>query len=213
MSNMFGRFLGGLKDAGESLLPWSESNPVRPQTGALKGLADRPGEEQQRAGLMQQGAASGNFADMGERLFGLGSGELAAETGYMRDLARGRQSVSAEQLRQALGQNVAAQSSMAAGAAPQNQAMAALQASRNAMQLGSGLAGQQALAGIQERQAAQQALAQMLIAQRQQDLQAALGGRQTAVAGYGGITPGQSTLEKWSGPIMGGLQLAAGGGA
>ncbi len=179
---------------------------------AWGGLTKRPGEQEQRAGLTNQAQASGQFANLGERNFaGLGT-QLGRESDYMRDIARGNQSVSAEQLRQALGQNLSAQQSMAASASPQNASMAALMASRNAMQLGSGLAGQQAVAGMQERQAAQQALAQMLLQQRQQELQAATQGRQTAVAGYSGITPGQSTLDQIAGPIAGAASLFTGGG-
>lgn len=172
-----------------------------------------PGETQQREGLTSTAGASNAFADQGQQQFGVLGGKLGDQYGYLQDVARGGQSVSAEQLRQALGQNIGAQQSMAAGAAPQNQAMAALMASRNAMQLGSGLAGQQALAGIQERQAAQQALMQALLQQRQQELQAATQGRSTAVAGYGGITPGKSTFEQFAGPVMGAAQIYATGGA
>jgi hypothetical protein len=178
----------------------------------LGGLTRRPGEEEQRQGLTDQSGRASSFAGYGEGEFGRLSGELAGETGYLRDIARGKESVTAEQLRQSLQQNLAAQQSMAAGASPQNASMAALMASRNAMQLGSGLAGQQAVAGMQERQAAQNALAQLLLQQRQQGLQAALGSRETAIGALGAITPGQSTLDQWAGPIMGGLGLATGGG-
>lgn len=178
----------------------------------LGGLTNRPGEEEQRQGLTSQSGKASSFAGYGEGEFGRLSGELAGETGYLRDIARGKQSVTAEQLRQSLQQNLAAQQSMAAGASPQNASMAALQASRNAMQLGSGLAGQQAVAGMQERQAAQNALAQLLLQQRQQGLSAALGGRQMAIGALGSITPGQSTLDQLAGPLLGGLGLATGGG-
>lgn len=175
------------------------------------GLTRRPGEEEQRAGMQTQGAAASDFAGQGEKGFGALGGQLSSEADYMRKIARGEESVSAEQLRQALGQNLSAQQSMAAGAAPQNQAMAALQASRNSMQLGSGLAGQQALAGMQERQSAQQALAQMLLNQRGQDLQAAIGSRGNAVNAYGGMSVGQSPLQQFGGLIQGGLQTYLGG--
>jgi hypothetical protein len=66
--------------------------------------------------------------------------------------------------------------------------------------MGAGLAGQQAVAGIQERQAAQNALNQMLMRQRQQELQAALQSRQTAM----GINPqGPTGTEKQAGAIEG----------
>jgi hypothetical protein len=165
-----------------------------------------------RDDLNLQGQSSSNFAGASEGRFGELGSQLSGEAQYLRDVARGGQSVSAEQLRQALGQNLSAQRSMAASAAPRDSTMAALMASRNAMQLGSGLAGQQALAGMQERQAAQRALMEALMQQRQQELQAALGGRQTAVGAYGGVTPEGSFIDKWAGPIMGAATIATGGG-
>jgi hypothetical protein len=71
------------------------------------------------------------------------------------------------------------------------------------------MAGQQAIAGLQERQQAQQALAQMLMQQRQQELQAALGSRQNAISAYGGVTPEGSFLDKWGGAISGAAAIAA----
>lgn len=203
---------GSMLDIGSSLLPWSGRSGARGPARGLAGLTERPGEDEQRRGLFGQAQASSGFADQGQQQFSVLGGQLGTSAQDLRDIASGKVSVSAEQLRQALGQNMSAQRSMAASASPQNAQMAALMASRNAMSAGAGLAGQQALAGIQERQAAQQALAQLLLQQRQQELQAALGGRQTAVAGYGGATPGQSFMDQWAGPIMGGLSLATGGG-
>lgn len=173
------------------------------------GLNDRPGEEEQRAGLTQQAQAAGDFAGLGESGFGRLGGELGGEYGFLRDIASGKNSIAGEQLRQGLQQQLAAQRSMAAGASPQNQSMAMLHASRNAMNMGSGLAGQQALAGMEERRQAQSALLQALLQQRQQELSAALGSRGNAIQGYGGITPGQSTLDSWAGPLMGAASIAA----
>lgn len=117
--------------------------------------------------------------------------EATAERDYMRRIARGQESVSAEQLRQAMQQSQAQQQSMAAGARPGNAAMAARQAAMNASRQGAGLAGQQAIAGIQERQQAQNSLQQMLMAQRQQELSATLGSRGQALQGYGTQYTGQ----------------------
>lgn len=154
-----------------------------------------------RALLGLGGAGAANYGRLG--------GALDAEAEYMRRIARGQESVSAEQLRQGLQQNLSAQQSMAASAAPQNAAMAGLQASRNAMSLGSGLAGQQAIAGIQERQAAQNALAQMLLRQREQELAAVNAGY-----GTGGATSPPSWLDQWGGAVKGvaGLYGLGGGG-
>lgn len=89
---------------------------------------------------------------------------------YNRQL-RGQDSISALQLREAADRNIAQQMAMAASASPQNQALAMRTAQMQAGRTGAGLAGQQAMAGIAERQAAGQALGGL----RQQDLQSALG--------------------------------------
>lgn len=101
---------------------------------------------------------------------------------YKRALSGQENTLSAEMLRQGLQQNRAAQMSYAAGARPGNAAMAARVAATNMGRLGAGLAGQQAMANIAERQAAAQGLQGM----RQQNLAAALGGREQAInAGLG----------------------------
>lgn len=125
----------------------------------------------------------------------------------LRALASGQNSVSAEQLRQGLQQNVAAQQSLAAGASPQNAAMAARQAAMNAGRLGYGLAGQQALAGLQERNQAQQALAQLQLGQSGQNLQGALGGYNAATGAWGQAL---GNPQKTWGSVLGG---ALGGAA
>src|SRR5262249_11352646 len=154
--------------------------------------------KQKREDLRNQAAASSAFAEQAQRGLATLSDETSQQRNFLRDLATGKgaaleplqrlasgqDSISAEQLRQGLQQNVAAQRSLAAGAAPANAAMAARTASIQAARLGSGMAGQQAIAGLQERQQAQQALSQerqqaqsalteMLMQQRQQELQAA----------------------------------------
>ncbi len=159
--------------------------------------------------LNEQGAAAGGFADQGERGFGALGAEAQQSRDYLRRLASGQESVAQEQLRQGLQQGMSAQRSMAAGASPQNQAMAARNAAMNMGRMSAGMSGQAAMAGIEERKAAQQALANMILQQRGQDLQAALGSRQTAVGAYGGVTPDKSLLEKWSGPVAGGLAAGA----
>lgn len=120
--------------------------------------------------------------------------QLNGETDYLRRIARGQESVSAMQLRDALARTNAQQASMAAAAAPRDSTMAALMASRNAMQASSGLAGQQAIAGIQERQAAQSQLVDALLRQRQQD-----------IGGGGPTTP--TWLERWGPAIQSGLTI------
>lgn len=167
---------------------------------------------QKRDDLNNTGNAANAFANTGEQGYGAMTAEAQQSRDYLRRLASGQESVSAEQLRQGLQQNVAAQRSMAASAAPQNQAMAARTAAMQAGRLGAGMSGQAAIAGLQERRDAQKALADMIMGQRQQDLQAALGSRQNAVGAYGGVTPDKSWLEKYGGAIAAGAGMAAKGG-
>jgi len=150
--------------------------------------------------LNEQSGKAGGFADQSQSQFGKLGAALGGETEYLRKVARGEESVSAQQLRNSLQQNQAAQQSMAAGARPGNAAMAARTAAMTAGRQGAGLAGQQAVAGMQERQQAQQALTNALMQQRQQELSATQGARGQAIGGYGaGFTGamGQPTgLEK-----------------
>ena len=134
-----------------------------------------------------QSGAAGRFATQGEQGYGQMTGELDADREYLRRLRSGQNSVSAEQLRQGLQQNLAGQMSMAAGARPGMAPMAARTAAMQAARLGGGLAGQQALAGIAERNAAAAQLNQMNLQQRGQDMQVALGSRQNALNGFLGL--------------------------
>ncbi len=163
----------------------------------------------QRAALNQQGASASGFADLGQQGYGQMTQESQQARDYLRRLASGQDSVSAEQLRQGMQQGINAQRSMAASASPANAPMAARNAAMNMGRLGSGLAGQQAVAGLQERQAAQQGLANLIMQQRGQDLQAALGSRQNAISGYGGVRPEGSWMDKWANPLTGGLGAGA----
>lgn len=94
---------------------------------------------------------------------------------------------------------------MAASASPQNQAMAARTAAMQMGRQGMGMSGQAAMAGLQERNQAQQQLGSMILGQRGQDAQVATGSRGNAIAGYGGVKPEGSMLDKWANPIAGGL--------
>lgn len=130
---------------------------------------------------------AGNFAGQGMKGYGAMTGEMAKDRSFLRDLATGKNSIAGEQLRQGMQQNIAGQQAIAASATPSNQAMAARTASMNAARVGSGLAGQQAVAGLQERQMAGQQLAQLNQAQRGQDVNVALGSTQNALQGYLGL--------------------------
>ena len=190
------RGAGGIRNAGTAI------------KSGLRDISTRPGEEEQRQGLTNQAGAAGAFAGRGEAGFDQVGGELNQSADWLRKVASGQESVSREQLRQSAEQNVAAQRSMALGAAPRDAAMAMFGASRNAGEIGSGLAGQQAIAGLQERQQAQRALADLLLQRRQQEMQVALQSRQNGMVGLQGITPGKSWLENWGGAIQGGMSLA-----
>jgi hypothetical protein len=191
-----GRALGGFGSAGKK---W------------VGGLNDRPGEEEQRQGLMDQADRAGSFANVGEAGYGgLGlEGDQARQ--FLRDQATGKISLSGEQLRQGLQQQLGMQQSAAAGAPAGSQAMAARTAMTQGGRASSAMAGNAAIAGIQERTAAQKALMDAILGQRQQDMQVALGSRQNAIQGIGGITPGQSWMDSWGNAILGGASVAMGG--
>lgn len=149
-----------------------------------------------RADQNETGQAANQFAEWAQG----GAMSMTAEAERARRAlerqASGQDSLSAEQLRQGLARNMAAQRSAAASASPANGPMAALMAQQQMGRMGAGMSGQAAQAGIQERQAAQQALAQLIMQQRQQDMQAALGSRGNAIGAYGGVTPEAGMLDK-----------------
>ena len=139
--------------------------------------------------LKQAAAESGDFARTGEAGYGNMTAEMAKDREAMRRLAAGQDSLSREQLRQGTQQNIAAQQSMAASASPQNAVMAARTGMNNANRANIGMSGQAAMAGIAERQAAQQALNQMNLGQREQDINVGLGSRQNQMTGLGANRP------------------------
>src|SRR5262245_28315897 len=104
-------------------------NAVAPPTalfdstkGSVAGkLLGDPGAEQERERrrlLYEQAGQSAAFADQGQAGYGALTGRGNGALDYLQQQAMGQNSVSAEQLRQALAQNQAAQMSMAAGASP-----------------------------------------------------------------------------------------------
>jgi len=143
----------------------------------------RGADEEKRLG--EEGERASGFAGESQGRFGDIGGQLGGQADVLRGLASGKDSISRLQLAQALQQNQAQQQSMAAGARPGNAAMAARTAAMTAGRQGAGLAGQQAIAGIQERQAAQNALAKLLLAQRQQELNATQGARGQSLGAFG----------------------------
>lgn len=172
-------------------------------------------EEKRKRLLAEQAAKASGFASQGERGFNSMTGDLNQQRAQLQDIATGKLSYSKEALRQGLMQNQAAQRSMAAGASPQNQAMAARTAMINSGRLGAGMSGQSALAGIAEQQGAMKLGADLAAQQRQQDLMAALQSRQNAMGGYSAGNAGapeKSWLEKYGSMIIGGATMAAGAG-
>lgn len=178
-------------------------------------LGDDPGADQERQRkqlLYQQAGAAGGFADQQQGAFVGNQQQAQANIAALQAQANGGSSVSAEQLRQGLQQNLAAQRSLAAGAAPQNAAGAARTAAIQSARLGAGMAGQQAIAGLQERNQAQQALTGAIQGYGQQALSATQGARGQAIQGYGAGnagTPEKSWIEKYGPAISSAAGLAA----
>lgn len=172
--------------------------------GPSKGTKEQVGLMNQVGGNVGQLAdnAHVNYQQLSDRLYG-SLNDLQAQ-------AQGKNSISALQLQQAQRANLAQQRSMAAGAAPGNAAMAARQAANNMARLGYGLSGQQAIAGLAERNQAQQAYANMLGQARGQDLQGALGAYGTQVQAYGGGANAQANAPTLGGSILGGIEGLAG---
>ncbi|HVK83099.1 MAG TPA: tail fiber domain-containing protein [Kofleriaceae bacterium] len=165
--------------------------------------------KQKRTDLNDQGAAASDFANRSEANFGQLGSALYDQAGQLKRLQSGQDSLSREQLRQGLEQNVAAQRSLAASAAPRDAAMMARTAAMNAGRLGAGMSGAAAQAGIQERRGATEALNNLLMQQRQQEMMAALQGRQNALTAYTGVVPEKNALEKMAPIINAGVGLGA----
>lgn len=195
----------------------SEGGGLRPALSKLNGrdIFSSPGEDEERRRkelLARQAQVAGAFASQSQRGYQQLGQRAGGALDYLQGQAQGQNSVSAEQLRQGLQQNIAAQQSMAAGASPQNAAMAARTAAIQAGRLGAGLAGQQAIAGLQERNQAQQQYAGLLQGLRGQDLQATLGSRGQAMGAYSpqqAGTPEKSFVDKYGPTLLAAGQLAA----
>ena len=124
--------------------------------------------------------------------------------------------VSQEQLRQGLAQNIAGQRSMAAGASPANQSMAARLAMINAGRLGAGYSGQQALAAMQEHEnlqrlnlQRQQLQSQLWNEMANRGLQSNLGLEQARTARFGALLGTPTPAEQMAGLGKGLLQMGA----
>lgn len=144
--------------------------------------------------LAENAEKAAAWGDASQDRVGALTKESATNRQYLRDIATGKESVSAMQLDRAQQQNKRMQMSMAANARPQNAAMAARTAAMTAGRQGAALAGQQAMAGIQERQAAQNALTQALLQERGQDVNAVNSAYATSTGAYGNAL--QSSLSQ-----------------
>lgn len=192
---MFGKILGGFGDAAD----W-----LRDQVGGLS--LDRTKNPWSQ---VDPGGRLGSLADQGAAGYRGTGAQLQGVANQLQQQALGNESLSAEQLRQSLGQALSQQRALAASAAPSNQAMAARQAAIQSARLSSGLAGQQAMAGIAERQAANQALGALLGGMRGQDLQAALGGYGTLEGARTGRFQGALSQPTTGERVLGGVKDAA----
>lgn len=145
-----------------------------------------PGTEGYRKDqLAQSSTAAGGFAGQGEANYGAMTDELARQRAYFNDIMAGRSSLATEQLRQGLQQQQAMQQSMAAGASPQNSAMAARTAAIMMGRNAQGMAGQAAQAQLAEREMAARQLSELNLGQRGQDVNVGLGSRQNQMTGLG----------------------------
>lgn len=196
-----GQLAGG---GGSSLL-----NDVKNKLGGL--AAESPSAIKQRELLNEQGGNASNLASMLTGEYAGLSQESQNSRNGLRDIIAGKNSISGEQLRQGLAGNLSNMRAMAASAAPQNAASAARTAMMAGGRAATGLSGQAAMAGLQERQNAQQALAQMLTTQQGQAIQGANQAQGNAINAYGNVTPDKSWLEKWGPAITGAASLAAAG--
>lgn len=187
----------------------SSGNGFKTPFGQVGNPTADPTADAKRDALNQQGAAASGFADQGQQGYGQMTAEAQQARDYLRKIASGQESLSGEQLRQGLQQNLAAQRSMAASASPQNSAMAARTAAIQGGRLGAGMSGAAAMAGIQERRAAQEGLSNMILGQRGQDIQVANGARGNAISGYGGVQPAGSWLDRYGNAVVGGLAAGA----
>ena len=140
-------------------------------------------------GLAMQGQtnAASAMAARGDADYGRMAGQLQGDRAYLQGLRSGDNSLAREQLRQGLQQQYGQMQSSAASAQPGSQPMAARTAMMGMGRAGTGMSGNAAMAGIQERNAAAQTLAGLNLQQRGQDANYALGNRGLAVQGLSAL--------------------------
>lgn len=189
-------------------LSWGDLNPLSwpGQVGRRleKDFGDGEKEKAKKDALNNQANQADAFRDYSTTSVGALGTELGGDRERMRRRAMGYDSLSSEQLRQGLQQQMSAQQAAAASAAPQNAVMASRNAMMNMGRAQAGLSGQMAMAGIAERMAAEKQLADMLLQQRQQDVNASLGSSQNAINALGG-TGGPTGFQRFAGMAAQGL--------
>lgn len=199
------QLLPGISEPGSSDTQYADFG-----SRAFKWLDQDPGaaaEAKRKQLLYDQAQAAANFSGIGQNNYNAMTQRGNAALDALQQQAMGQNSVSAEQLRQGLGQLYAQQQSMAAGASPRNAALAARTAAIQSGRIGSGMSGQQALAGLQERNQAWNQYGNMIQGMRGQDVNAALGSRAAAIGAYGSQNSGpgeKSNIEKYGPAIQGG---------
>lgn len=153
-------------------------NPDQPSKtgGEYEGLPGQEAAAFNVPGFAQQQAGLNRFAL--ERGGGPFRSQQTTLANALQRQMKGQDSLSRTQLRQDVGRLQAQQQSMAAGAAPGQSALASRLAMQGAGQIGAGMAGNAALAGIAERQAASQALGNVLQGARGQDISSYLGAQE-----------------------------------
>lgn len=137
--------------------------------------------------LGQQSQEAAGFARTAESGYGDMTGQLQGDRQYLQGLRSGKNSLAKEQLRQGLAQQYGQMQSAAASARPGQAPMAARTAMMGMQRAGTGMAGNAAMAGIAERNAAAQTLAGLNVQQRGQDVQAALGSQGNAIQGLSAL--------------------------
>jgi hypothetical protein len=199
--------LGGLTLGG--------SEVIRAQPGGAAGffgVGSGDPSNPYRNALQANAQALGGFGGQWGNAYNANQAGINNTLGQFQNLANGQDSVSMEQARQNMAQAQAQQMSMAAGASPQNAAMAQRQAMMNSGNLAAGISGQQVLAGLQERQAALNAMAQLQAQQAQMNMTGALGAYGSANQAYGQNmgTPQQSWWKNVFAPLAAGAAQGAG---
>lgn len=165
-------------------MSWYDDTPLGFVANGL-GVGSADPSNYDRSQLDQTGAGASGFAGQTQAGYNQNQAGINNTEGMLQGIASGQNSVSAEQLRQGLAQSQAQQMSAAASASPNNQAAASRNAMMNMGQQASGMMGQQAMAGLQERQNALNTLSQTQLGQSGQNMQGTLGGYGAANNAYG----------------------------